>query len=113
MSFGIIRETSPGAGPAQGGALAETHGLTDAFLHLQPHDGEYSWVGRTGDGYRYDHAFCSRSLRDLITACRYLHQPREEKLSDHSALTVRLTLIPPETLATSDPVTATAPPTLF
>ena len=40
-------------------ALAGTHGLTDAFRHMHPHDAEYSWVGRTGDGYRYDHAFCS------------------------------------------------------
>ena len=69
-------------------ALAGTHGLTDAFRHLHPHDAEYSWVGRTGDGYRYDHAFCSRSLRGLITDCRYLHQPRQDKLSDHSALTI-------------------------
>ena len=67
-------------------ALAGTHGLTDAFRHLHPDDAEYSWVGRTGDGYRYDHAFCSRPLCDLITDCRYLHQPRQDKLSDHSAL---------------------------
>jgi exodeoxyribonuclease-3 len=93
--------------------LADAHGLIDAFRHLHPNDAEYSWVGRTGDGYRYDHVFCSRSLRDHITACGYLHQPRDEKLSDHSALTVRLCLTPPTTLSTSDPVAATAPQTLF
>jgi exodeoxyribonuclease-3 len=94
-------------------ALAGTHGLTDAFRHMHPNDAEYSWVGRTGDGYRYDHAFCPRSLRELITGCGYVHQPREEKLSDHSALTMRFDLAPPEALPVSDPVTATEPPTLF
>jgi len=93
--------------------LTGAHGLTDAFRHLHLQDAEYSWVGRTGDGYRYDHAFCSRSLRDLITACGYLHQPREDKLSDHSALTLHLDLAPPTALRISDPVTVTARQTLF
>ena len=94
-------------------ALADTHGLTDAFRHLRPRDAEYSWVGRTGDGYRYDHAFCSHSLRDLITDCGYLHQPREQKLSDHSALTLRFNLAPPQTLPVSDPAAVSEPATLF
>ncbi len=94
-------------------AMASTHGLADAFRQLHPHDAEYSWVGRTGDGYRYDHAFCSDSIRDQITSCGYLHQPRQEKLSDHSALAISLTLPTPEALPTSDPVAATAPQTLF
>jgi exodeoxyribonuclease-3 len=94
-------------------ALAGTHGLTDAFRHLHPHDAEYSWVGRTGDGYRYDHAFCSRTLSGLITDCRYLHQPRQDKLSDHSALTIRFSLAPPQTLPVSDPAVAAESATLF
>lgn len=94
-------------------ALTDTHGLADAFRHLHPHDAEYSWVGRTGDGYRYDHALCSHPLRSTITACGYLHKPREEKLSDHSALTMRLTLPPPQALPVSNPVTTTEPQTLF
>ena len=93
--------------------LAGPHGLTDAFRHLHPRDAEYSWVGRTGDGYRYDHAFCARSLREHITACGYLHQPRQDKLSDHSALSLRLTLPPPQPLLTCHPVNATAQATLF
>ncbi len=94
-------------------ALTGTHGLTDAFRHLHPHETEYSWVGRTGDGYRYDHAFCSRPLRDLITDCLYLHQPRQDKLSDHSALTIRFSLIPPQPLPVSDPAAESEPATLF
>ena len=76
-------------------ALAETHRLTDAFRHLHPDEAEYSWVGRVGDGYRYDHAFCCQSLTGYITDCDYLHQPRDDNLSDHSALTVRLAITPP------------------
>jgi exodeoxyribonuclease-3 len=94
-------------------ALVTEHGMTDAFRHLHPHEREYSWVGRTGDGYRYDHAFCSRTLASQITACDYLHQPRLEKLSDHSALSVRLSLAPPDGLLASDPAAAAVPPTLF
>jgi exodeoxyribonuclease III len=59
--------------------------LRDAFRHLHPNDEEYSWVGRTGDGYRYDHCFVSSPLLPLVRACSYLHEPRFEKLSDHSA----------------------------
>jgi exodeoxyribonuclease III len=75
-------------------ALSGVHGLTDAFRHLHPRDAEYSWAGRGGDGYRYDHAFCSRSLAGRVTACYYLHQPREDGLSDHSALTMHLAVSP-------------------
>jgi exodeoxyribonuclease-3 len=76
-------------------ALVDVHGLTDAFRHLHPRDAEYSWVGRGGDGYRYDHAFCSGPLAGQVTACYYLHQPREDGLSDHSALTMHLAVPPP------------------
>jgi exodeoxyribonuclease-3 len=75
-------------------ALGDAHDLTDAFRHLHPRDAEYSWVGRAGDGYRYDHAFCSHALASRITACDYLHQPRRDKLSDHSALTMHLAVAP-------------------
>jgi exodeoxyribonuclease-3 len=79
-------------------ALAEAHRLTDVFRHLHPDEAAYSWAGRVGDGYRYDHAFCSQSLSGYITSCDYLHQPRADMLSDHSALTMRLAIIPPAPL---------------
>ena len=94
-------------------ALSAEHGLTDAFRHLHPAAAEYSWVGRTGDGYRYDHAFCSAILTPVISSCQYLHEPRTDGLSDHSALTAGLTVQAPPELAVSDPATATAPATLF
>lgn len=60
--------------------------LRDAFRYLGPLVQEYSWVGRTGDGYRYDHCFVSESLLPFVEKCYYFHKPREIKLSDHSAL---------------------------
>jgi exodeoxyribonuclease-3 len=94
-------------------ALTTDHGLVDAFRHLHPTDREYSWVGRTGDGYRYDHALCSTSLQAAIRACRYDHRPRADRLSDHSALALHLDIHAPATLTTGDPRTSAEPATLF
>lgn len=93
-------------------ALTAKHGLTDAFRHLHPDASEYNWVGRTGDGYRYDHAFCSVGLTAAISTCEYLHEPHD-RLSDHSALTAGFTLQPPPGLAVTSPVTSAGPATLF
>lgn len=60
--------------------------LADAFRHLNLGVQEYSWVGRIGEGYRYDHCFISSYLVPLLRKSYYLHEPRELKLSDHSAL---------------------------
>jgi len=93
--------------------LTDRCGLVDAFRHLHPQTTEHSWVGRTGDGYRYDHAHCSTDLATLLRSCEYLHEPRLTRLSDHSALTVCLNLAPVSPLLTSDPVEAASEPTLF
>lgn len=85
-------------------ALTTEHGLTDAFRHLHPDTAEYSWVGRTGDGYRYDHAHISHHLTGAVTSCEYDHEPRLTRLSDHSALTVNLAVSGPEPLLVSDPI---------
>jgi len=69
-----------------------TYQLKDAFRHLRPSIQEYSWVGRTGNGYRYDHCFVSENLLPLVKKCYYFHEPREIKLSDHSALIAELDL---------------------
>ena len=86
--------------------LGSGHHLTDAFRYLHPGEAEHSWVGWRGDGYRYDHAFCSDYLSRQVIACEYLHQPRIDKLSDHSALTMQLAILPPPVLP---PVTFPAP----
>ncbi len=91
----------------------EDLGLVDAFRYLHPGRVEHSWVGRTGDGYRYDHAFVSKALLDGRDGCAYLHQPRELRLSDHSALTLRLRVRRPARLVVSDPAVSPASPSLF
>jgi exodeoxyribonuclease III len=93
--------------------LGAEHGLTDAFRHQHPDAAQYSWVGRTGDGYRYDHVFCSVSLAPLINSCQYVHEPREDGLSDHSALTAAFMLQPSPGLPVSDPAACNVPATLF
>ncbi|SCF87448.1 endonuclease/exonuclease/phosphatase family protein [Streptomyces sp. MnatMP-M17] len=67
-------------------------GYVDAFRALHPEALEYSWVGKTGDGYRYDHAFVSGRLADGLRGCSYVHEPgtMSERLTDHSALSVQL-----------------------
>lgn len=59
--------------------------LVDAFRMVHPDVKEYSWFGRNGNGYRYDHCFISLELLQYLEDCRYLHDTRELKLSDHSA----------------------------
>ncbi|KKQ21461.1 MAG: hypothetical protein A3G45_00040 [Candidatus Staskawiczbacteria bacterium RIFCSPLOWO2_12_FULL_37_15] len=68
------------------------HGLFDSFRYLNPQKKDYSWVGRTGDGYRYDHCFVSKDLLPFVKECYYLHNPRNERLSDHSAIILKLNL---------------------
>jgi endonuclease/exonuclease/phosphatase family metal-dependent hydrolase len=60
--------------------------LPDVYRSLHgPAVVEFSHVVQsTGRGYRYDHVFASRALNPV--ACRYLHEPRERGLSDHSAI---------------------------
>jgi exonuclease III len=66
------------------------HQLKDAFRHLHPEAQEHSWFGHSGDGYRYDHCFISTNLLDSLQKCYYLHEPRETRLSDHSAMILEL-----------------------
>jgi hypothetical protein len=46
-------------------------------------------------------------------SCQYVHQTRSDKLSDHSALTLRLDLAAPQALAVGDPAADDEPGTLF
>lgn len=93
--------------------LTSDCGLVDAFRALHPNQVEHSWIGRTGDGYRYDHLHTSPDLAAILLDCSYIHQPRLDRLSDHSALTTRLAVSPGDRLVTSDPTSTAAPDTLF
>ncbi|MFD8509746.1 endonuclease/exonuclease/phosphatase family protein [Streptomyces antimycoticus] len=89
-------------------------GYGDAFRALHPDALEYSWVGRTGDGYRYDHAHASTDLLTALRGCSYVHEVRTgtDRLTDHSALMVSLCLRPAAPLAVTNPTRA-AEPALF
>lgn len=81
-----------------------TNGYLDAWRAHHPEGFHYSWVGRTGDGYRYDHTFASTALQDRLVGCEYVDDFRTtEFLSDHSALSARLALRPVGALLVSDP----------
>jgi exodeoxyribonuclease III len=69
-----------------------TAGLTDAYRALHPSAIEHSWFGRSGQGYRFDHAFVTARHSARIRGCAYLRSPIEQGLSDHAALSLTLTL---------------------
>jgi exodeoxyribonuclease III len=83
----------------------QARGLADAFEAISPAVQAYSWIGRTGDGYRYDYFHVGVALRGLIGSCDYLQETRERKLSDHAAHTLTLRASAPR-LITANPVTA-------
>ena len=93
--------------------LTDKHGLVDAYRHLHPERVEHSWIGRTGDGYRYDHAHCSKELAEELVECEYVHEPRTTRLTDHSGLSLRFNCDTSTRLDTYDPFEAATPPTLF
>lgn len=65
--------------------------MVDAHKLCSPDVQAYSWIGRTGDGYRYDYFHVGRALARRITASAYLHETREQRLTDHAAVTLTLT----------------------
>ncbi len=67
-------------------------GYADAFRILHPTANEYSWVGRTNDGYRYDHCFISNELVPHLIDCSYVHETRQIQITDHSAMILALEL---------------------
>ncbi|MEU8200222.1 hypothetical protein [Streptosporangium sp. NPDC049046] len=67
-------------------ATLEARGFLDAHSHCSPGVHAYSWIGRTGDGYRYDYFHVGPTLAGLVRSCTYLHETRQEKLTDHAAV---------------------------
>lgn len=69
-------------------------GYVDAFRLRHSAAREYSWVGRTNDGYRYDYCFVSADLKENILNCRYIHETRdirqEKRITDHSAIMIEM-----------------------
>lgn len=108
------RPLHPGFLPFEFGLLEDLHarGLVDVHDRLSPGVQAYSWIGRTGDGYRYDYLHVSHDLAHLLNACAYLHETRERNLTDHAALAMtmradarRLSTGNPVTIGTADTLT--------
>jgi exodeoxyribonuclease-3 len=71
----------------------EALGWIDAWRHFHgPTKKEWSWVypRRRSYGYRLDHAFVTPALAGRLAGCRYSHDEREARISDHSILLVDL-----------------------
>jgi exodeoxyribonuclease-3 len=86
------RPLHPGFLPFEFGLLEalEPHGFVDAYQRCEPGVQAHSWIGRTGDGYRYDYFHVGRELSGRIRGCTYLHETREQRLTDHAAVTLGL-----------------------
>ena len=65
-------------------------GLVDVWRSRNPDGQESTWVSNTGNGFRLDHAFATKSLNDKITNAFYVHEERENRLSDHSLMIVEI-----------------------
>lgn len=65
-------------------------GYIDTYRYCHPNVDDYSWVGRTGDGYRYDYCFVSEYLASRIKQCDFVHETRTLGLTDHSGVYIEL-----------------------
>lgn len=66
----------------------EKYFLIDVFRKLYPLNKGYSWIGKTGNGYRYDYFFVTPSIFLTVSKCVYIQEPRLKKLSDHAAISL-------------------------
>ena len=90
----------------------ETHGLVDAYQLCSPGVQAHSWIGRSGNGYRFDYFHVGPALVDHVAGCSYLHEPRELKLTDHAAAVLTLR-VPQVARLTADTVAQPGTGTLF
>jgi exodeoxyribonuclease III len=64
-------------------------GWVDAWRRFHgPSRKEWSWGSptRPAYGYRLDHVFCTPVLAERLEGCRYSHEERHRRLSDHSIM---------------------------
>lgn len=67
-------------------------GWTDAWRSRNPDGREFTWYSPRPyrNGFRLDHAFLSPSVAPRLLDTHFVHETREERVSDHSALVVDL-----------------------
>jgi exonuclease III len=66
----------------------ESSGLVDSWRSRNPEAREFSWFSGAKNGFRIDHVFCTPKLDRRVTKVVYVHRPREEGVTDHSAMIV-------------------------
>ena len=69
----------------------EEHNFFDAWRHFHHDKKEYTWFSNAGNGFRLDHFFVHNNLKEKVVSCNYIHDYREEKISDHSMMLLELT----------------------
>ncbi len=109
------RPLHPGFLPFEYALLAglEARGFVDAYERCAPGQQAYSWIGRTGDGYRYDYLHVGPALAGNIGGCAYLHETRERRLTDHAAVTLDLRIDHAQHLAVRNDTNTDAALSLF
>ncbi len=70
----------------------EQHGLIDAWRSRNPETKEFTWYSSKGNGFRIDHAFCSKQVNQRIRLIEYRHETRDRKITDHSGLIIELSV---------------------
>lgn len=68
----------------------EQSGYIDAFRHINGDVSEYSWYSHQGNGFRYDHTYIHNDLIPIAKDCYYMHEYREQGISDHSPMMLEL-----------------------
>ena len=71
-------------------AKFKEEGLVDAFRLQWGKVKEYSWYSPQGNGFRYDHCWVSNYIATNLRECFFDHEVRENKLSDHSLMHLKL-----------------------
>ena len=65
-------------------------GWADVWREVNPDKREYSWFSNSGNGFRLNYLYASKSARDGVKEVELSHTEREDGLSDHSLLIVRI-----------------------
>jgi exodeoxyribonuclease-3 len=93
--FNTYRPGQDGGAPSACQALLgafSTHGFSDAWRRLNPGKREASWRSHLGQELRLDAVYLSKPLHETLQTAAYSHVEREQGISDHSVLAVRLGL---------------------
>jgi exodeoxyribonuclease-3 len=65
-------------------------GFLDVMLDHNPGGREWTWMSTFGNGFRLDQTLATPAFAERVSAGRYDHAPRSERLTDHSAMVVEL-----------------------